>query len=369
MSEPPIRVLLIAPSLHILGGQAVQAKRLLEWLGPRPELEMGFQPINPKLPGRLARLQEIKLVRTAITMGLYWGMLAARAWRYDILHVFTASYWSYTFWSLPALFFAKLYGKKIILNYRDGQCEDHLENWPSAVPTIKMMTRVVTPSGYLVEVFRKYGIAADHISNVIDLESFTYRRRSKLRPLILHNRILDKLYNIHCTLRAFQRVREKYPQATLTLAHDGPLRQELEDYAKSIGLSNYRFIGKVPYAKVPELYDQHDVYVTSPDTDCFPGSLLECYASGLPVVATRAGGIPDIADDEQTALLVEKNDDAGMAACVIRLLEDEALVERLTKNAREATKLYLGERVRDEWVVLYEQVAGRRVKVARECAG
>ena len=94
MSQRPIRVLLVAPSLYILGGQAVQAKRLLEWLGDRPEVEMGFQPINPKLPGVWRGLQEVKLVRTVITTVLYWGMLTARAWRYDILHVFTASYWS-----------------------------------------------------------------------------------------------------------------------------------------------------------------------------------------------------------------------------------------------------------------------------------
>ena len=352
-------MLLIAPSLHILGGQAVQAKRLLEWLSDRPEVSMGFQPINPKLPGRLAWLQEIKFVRTMITTVLYWSMLAARAWRYDVLHVFTASYWSYTLWSLPALFFAKLYGKKIILNYRDGQCEDHLENWRFAAATVRLMDRVVTPSGYLVEVFRRYGIAADHISNVIDVEPFHYRQRRKLRPLILHNRILDSLYNIRCALRAFQRVCEKYPEASLTLAHDGPLRSELEAFAREIGLKNYRFIGKVPYSMVPELYDQHDVYVTTPDTDCFPGSLLECYASGLPVVATKAGGIPYIAEDEKTALLVEKNDDEGVAAAVCRLLDDEELVERLTMNARAATGLYLGPRVRDEWVSLYRVVQGR----------
>ncbi len=359
MSQRPIRVLLIAPSLHILGGQAVQAKRLLEWLGSRPEVSMGFQPINPKLPGVLVRLQEVKLLRTLITATLYLSMMTARAWRYDILHVFTASYWSYTLWSLPALFLAKLYGKKIILNYRDGQCEDHLENWKSAVPTIRMMDRVVTPSAYLVEVFRRFGIAADHISNVIDVEPFHYRQRRKLRPLILHNRILDSLYNIRCALRAFKRVLGRYPEATLTLAHDGPLRGELEAYAEEIGLRNYRFIGKVPYAKIPALYDEHDIYITTPDTDCFPGSLLECYASGIPVVATKAGGIPYIAEHEKTALLVEKDDDAGVAANVCRLLEDEALVERMTMNARAATGLYLGQQVRDEWVAMYRAVQDR----------
>lgn len=369
MTPDPIRVLLIAPSLHILGGQAVQGQRLIHWVSERPEVEIGFQPINPKLPGFLIHLQDIKFLRTVITLSLYFGMLAARVWRYDILHVFSASYWSYNLGTLPALFFAKLYGKKIILNYRDGQCEDHLTNWPMAVPTVKMMNRVVTPSGYLVEVFSRFGIKADHISNVIDMEPFHYRQRGKLRPVILHNRILDTLYNIQCTLRAFKRILERYPEASLTLAHDGPSHGLLEEYARSIGLCNYKFIGKVPYPKVPDLYDAHDIYITTPDTDCFPGSLLECYASGLPVIATKAGGIPYIAENERTALLVEKDDDAAVAECVFRLLEDPELGARLTSNAYESAKGYLGPRIRDQWVELYQIISGHgQSKVKVECA-
>ena len=368
MKQRPIRVLLIAPSLHILGGQAVQGQRLLYWLGQKEEVRMGFQPMNPKLPGVLMYLQEIKVLRTVITLVMYLAMLAARIWRYDIVHVFTASYWSYNLWPLPALFFAKLYGKKVILNYRDGQCEDHLANWPIALPTVKMWDRVVTPSGYLVEVFGRFGIKAELISNVIDMEPFHYRQRGKLRPLILHNRILDSLYNIQCTLRAFKRVLERYPEASLTLAHDGPSHELLAEYARSIGLRNYSFIGKVPYPKVPDLYDAHDIYITTPDTDCFPGSLLECYSSGLPVIATKAGGIPFIAENEKTALLVEKDDDAAVAECVFRLLEDPELAARLTGNAYEAAKGYLGPRVRDQWVELYQILSGDRSMVKVECA-
>lgn len=359
MNERPMRVLLIAPSLHILGGQAVQAQRLLHWLGGQPGLEIDFQPINPKLPGRFARLQDIKFVRTLITIVLYWTMLAARVWRYDLLHVFTASYWSYTLWSLPALLFAKLYGKKIVLNYRDGQCEDHLANWRSALPTIRRMDLVVSPSGYLVEVFARYGISARHVSNVIDMDPFHYRERPHPRPVLLHNRILEPLYNIQCTLRAFQRIQARYPEASLTLAHDGPSRAELEKYAAALGLRHYRFIGKVPYSRIAALYDEHDIYLTSPDFDCFPGSLLECYSSGLPVVATKAGGIPWIARHEQTALLVDKNDDRAMAEAVFRLLEEPGLSESLARRAYASAQQYLGPRIREQWMAIYRELLGR----------
>jgi glycosyltransferase involved in cell wall biosynthesis len=351
----PVRVLLIAPSLDIVGGQAVQATRLLACLGKEPELRMAFQPINP----RIGFLRQIKVVRTMATFSLYVLQVMLRAWRYDLLHVFTASYYSYSLWTLPALFFAKLYRKKIVLNYRDGQAEDHLRNWPSALPTIRMMDRVVAPSGFLVDVFAKFQIPVQPIFNIIDMSDFKYRARHRLRPIFLHNRILEPLYNVECTLRAFKIIQDRFPEARLTLAHDGPSRPGLEAFAKSLALQNTTFLGRVPHARIAELYDQHDIYLTNPNFDCMPGSLLECFASGLPVIATAAGGIPYIAENERTALLIPCGDSEAMASAAFRLLEDEALVERLTANAFEECKRYGSHAVQKQWTALYKELMNR----------
>ena len=188
-------------------------------------------------------------------------------------------------------------------------------------------------------------------------------------PAILHNRMLDKLYNVPCTLRAFQRIQARYPEATLTLAHDGPSRTELEELGRSLGLRNCRFIGKVRQSEIAELYDAHDIYITTPNFDCLPGSLLECYASGIPVVATRAGGIPFMAEHEKTAMLVEKDDDRGVAECVFRLLENPEFAATIASHAYAALEDYSGERVREQWLALYRELApGRtsgRVRTSR----
>src|SRR6185436_16620091 len=131
----------------------------------------------------------------------------------------------------------------------------------------------------------------------------------------------------------FQIVQRQYPEARLTVAHDGPSRPELEALARRLELRNTEFIGRVPHSKIAALYDDADIYLTSPDFDCMPGSILECFASGLPVVATNAGGIPYIATDGETALLVPRDDHEAMARAAVRLLEDPGLVERLTRNA------------------------------------
>src|SRR5690349_22891553 len=147
----PLRVLIVAPSLDILGGQAIQAQRLLTRLSEHPSLDVGFLPVNPRLPGLLGKLQTIKYVRTVLTSLRYWTLLLKEVRRYDIIHIFSASYWSFVLAPTPAILAAKLYGKRAVLNYRSGEAKDHLRRWRrTALPTIRMVDRVVVPSGYLV---------------------------------------------------------------------------------------------------------------------------------------------------------------------------------------------------------------------------
>lgn len=353
-----IRVLLIAPSLDILGGQAVQATRLIEGLS-RDGVTVDFQAINPAFPGLLKWVKKVRFLRTALTFVLYITQITARTRRYDILHVFSAGLYSFTLWTIPAVLIGrKLYGVKFILNYRDGQVEQHVRDWKSALPVIRAADVVISPSEYVVGILKQYGVKASAIFNVIDFTRFRYRQRSKLRPLFMTNRILEPIYNVGCILRAFAIVQKRYPDASLTIAHDGVSRPGLEALAKELGLQNTRFVGRVPHTRVPELYNDADIYLTSPDFDCMPGSLLECYASGLPVIATRTGGIPFILSDGETGLLVECDDHVAMADRAIRLLEDPALVERLTKQAFEGLAKYdfEGGGIREKWLAVYRSL-------------
>jgi L-malate glycosyltransferase len=354
-----IRVLLFGPANEILGGQAVQAQRLVKLLGSVPGIEMRFQAINPLFPPGFKWVKKIPFVRTCMTMLCYFPRVVWKSAQVDILHLFCAGLYSYTLWTIPAIAIGKLLGKKVIVNYRDGQAEEHLRDFKSAKPTLLWADAIVGNTGFIADVFAKFGIPTQTIFNVIDTTPFIYRKRSKLRPVIMTNRILEPLYNIECILRAFKKVLVRYPEATLTIAHVGPSEQHLRDYAAGLGLTNYKFVGKIPHDQIPKLYDEADIYVTTPNIDCMPGSLLECMASGLPIIATDTGGIPYIASDEQTALLVKLDDDEAVARNIFRLLEDPALVERLTLEARKEVDRYRPEPVRDQWVALYRKLLGR----------
>ena len=353
----PIKVLIIAPSLDIVGGQAVQAIRLLEELRKLPQLEVAFLPINPRLPGALRNLQQIKFVRTIVTEIAYIWSLLFQARHCDILHTFSAGYWSFLLAPAPAILIARLYGKPSILNYRDGQAEDHLTRWPIAIKIMRLATRIVPPSGFLVDVFQKFGLKASFIYNIVDTSQYRFRERPHPRPVFFHNRGMELLYNVDCTLRAFALIQQKYPEASLRLAHDGPLRPQMEQLAfGELKLKNVEFLGLVTQQRMRELYAESDIYLMSPKIDNMPASILECYASGVPFVSTAVGGVPYIVDNERTGLLVPPGDHNEMAKQALRLLEEPNLVTRLTQAGKLECGKYAGAEIAAQWIRLYESL-------------
>src|SRR5579859_6559535 len=144
----PIRVLLIAPSLNIVGGQSKQADQLLRCLANETSVQVRFMAVNPRLPSALS----MKYVRTLITLVLYLARLAMEIRRAEVLHIFTPGYLSFYLAPFPALLLARLLGKKTILNYHDGRAADHLEHWHLARFLMRMASVIVVPSQYLVDV-------------------------------------------------------------------------------------------------------------------------------------------------------------------------------------------------------------------------
>lgn len=353
-----LRVLIYAPSLDIVGGQSRQAVRLMEGLKREPDLEIGFLPHNPRLPGILRKLQSIKYVRTVLTTFCAAMLLLWRVRKYDIIHIFSASYYSYSLSVVPALIISRLYGKKSILNYRSGEAEDHLENWRTAVPTIRWANEIVVPSGYLVDVFARYGLRARAINNIVELDRFTFRERHPLRPVFLTSRLLEPLYNVPCVLRAFAIIQQHYPDAKLTIAADGYLRAELEALARDLKLRNAEFIGFVPFEKMPALYDAADIYLSATSIDNMPSSLTESMACGLNVVTTDGGGaIPYIMTNEVTGLIVNRDDHEALATGAIRLLNDNEFALKLVRNAHESSRKFTWPYIRNEWLKLYSELA------------
>jgi glycosyltransferase involved in cell wall biosynthesis len=354
------RVCLVGPSLDILGGQAIALQRLLARLREIPTLEVEFLPVNPRLPGPLRSLQRMKYVRTAVTSALYLATLLRCVGRYDVIHAFSASYVSFLLAPLPAMIIGRLYGKKVVLNYRSGEAEDHLTRCRrTALPAMRLAHTIVVPSGYLVEVFARFHLPARAITNFVDPAKLPYRERDSVEPVFLSNRNFEPLYNVGCVLRAFARIQRELPHARLIVAGDGSQRAQLRDLAVTLGLQHVEFVGQVSPDLMGELYGRADVYLNAPDIDNMPNSIIEAFAAGLPVVTTNAGGIPFVVTHGETGLVVERNDAQGLASAALRLVREPVLARRLAAQAHaECVARYVWSAVRDEWEQLYRSLAG-----------
>jgi len=354
--------------MGILGGQAVQADRLLRaWRGDA-DAEVWLVPINPVPPGFLRRAVDIKYLRTVATQLCYWPLLIRELRRADIVHVFSASYFSFLLAPLPAVLVAKALGKPVVMNYRSGQAPDHLRRSRIARGTLRWVERNAVPSRFLKDVFAGHGIGAEIIPNIVDVDRFSFAPRSPLRPNVLSTRNLESLYNVSCTLRAFRLVQDRYPEATLTLVGAGSEDERLRALARELRLNHVRFAGRVAPEEIWRYYSEADIYLQTPDIDNMPSSVLEAFASGCPVVSTNAGGVPAILTGEVHGLLVECGDHEGAARQMLRLLSDPALVERLTAAARASCADYQWHAVRSRWLALYEGMVAPRRPIAEPSA-
>jgi len=357
----PLRVCLVGPSRDISGGQSVQLERLRDGLCAIPSVECGFIAVNPRLGGVLGRLQRVKYVRTAVTSARYVETLARELRGYDVVHAFSASYWSFLLAPVPAMAIARRLGKAVVLNYHSGEADDHLTRWRTAIPAMRLADAIAVPSDYLVDVFRRHGLAATAIANVVDERAGRYRRRTTLRPVFLSSRNLEPLYNVEGLLRAFARIQRVVPDARLIVVGQGSRRAALESLACALGVCHVEFRGWMPPERMAEVYDEADVYLNASSIDNMPNSILEAFAAGLPVVTTDAGGIPYIVAHERDGLMVACGDDAALAAAALRLLRNPDLAVRLADEARrECVARYRWDVVRDAWVSLYRHVAEAR---------
>ncbi len=124
----------------------------------------------------------------------------------------------------------------------------------------------------------------------------------------------------------------------------------------NLRLRNVKFIGNVSREQAPRIYDEADIYITNPDIDNMPVSVLECFAAGLPIISTRVGGVPYVLEHERTGLLVERDDHNGIASAAFRLLEEPGLAAWLTHNAREECRKYTPLAVASDWLTLYTKL-------------
>lgn len=351
-------IALVAPTLDILGGQGIQARALADALR-RDGYSLTLIPINPRFPEWAQWVRRIPYLRTLLNQALYLSRL--RQLRLgDVVHIFSASYWSFLLAPAPAILAAKLLRKPVILHYHSGEAADHLARWRRSVaPFLRLVDEIVVPSPYLRDVFASYGYRARVIPNFIDSSQFHDRQRVPLRPRLLSVRNLERHYRVDNTILAFAHLKARFPDATLTIAGYGSQERQLRELVSRLPVTGVRFLGPVDPTALPDIFDAADIFVNSSVVDNQPVSILEAFAAGLPVLSTPTGDIASMLCGGEAGLLVNPENPSAMANAAMRLLDDPTLAARITRRARQEVEQYTWPKVRKRWITTYDDVLGR----------
>jgi len=186
-----------------------------------------------------------------------------------------------------------------------------------------------------------------HLPAFVNLDLFSYSDHGTVSPRFLAVGRFAETKSPHLTILAFHRVAQVIPQASLTMVGKGGGGELFEAcliLVRSLRLEHcVEFKGILSHEDVAiemrraRVFVQHSV--TTPengDMEGKPIAVMEAMASGLPVVATRHSGIPELIEDEVTGLLVAEYDIEAMADAMIRLAKDDDLVSRMGRSASKA---------------------------------
>ena len=220
---------------------------------------------------------------------------------------------------------------------------------------------VVSPSPYLKFRLQAYRQDICLLPNALDVESFRYRLRESSSPRLVWVRAFHKIYRPWLAAKVVARLAGDFPEIQLTMigpdTGDGSLART-QRAARELGvIDRISFPGPIPNDEVPEWLQASDIFVNTTDVDNTPVSVMEAMAAGLCVVTTDAGGLPDLVENNQDALLVPQRDENAMAAAVRRILTDDCLSARLSRAARQKAERWDWSEIMPQWFQLLEGIA------------
>lgn len=361
---PGLRIGLIGPLPPPSGGMANQTRQLGELLTAAGASVTTVQVNAPYLPAWVGR---VPVLRSVFRLGPYLLGLWRAAGQADVFHIMANSGWSWHLFAAPAVWVARWRGVAVVVNYHGGNASGFLQRSERLIRfTLSQAAALVVPSGYLQTVFGQHGLHAEIVPNIVDLGLFHPRRAGQQDGLhLMVARNLEPLYDNETAIHAFQIIRERFSAARLTLAGSGPQEAYLRQLVLDIGLSDaVSFVGRLDRDAMAALYRRADLMLNPSLVDNMPVSILEAWASGVPVVSTNVGGIPYLAKDGVTAALVPPSDPAAMAQACVALLSNDALWQQRAQAGLQEAQRYTWQRVQPVLADVYQRAVAGKSKVS-----
>ena len=252
----------------------------------------------------------------------------------------------------------KFRSKKIILVLRGGKLDEFYRNNISVMDKVlKSATIAISPSLFLKRYFSRAGYDIKHMPNPIDLDKFKKIKIKKNRSM-LWVRAFGEIYNPELAIKVLYEVRKLYNDIELTMI--GPDLGQLEKckyLIENLKLnSSVKIIGVVDNDDLPRIFNEHLIYINTTEYESFGNAVLESAACGLPVVSTNVGEIPIMWKNNFDILISSSFNPTDFADQVLKLLNDQKLHSKISKNALSKVKKYSQSKIVDSWEKLFSDI-------------
>lgn len=189
-------------------------------------------------------------------------------------------------------------------------------------------------------------------------------RKNEVAPngekIISHMSNFRAVKRIEDVIRVFKKVREKIP-AKLVLAGDGPERYKIEQLCTELGVcKDVEMVGNVQHAQ--DIHCISDLFMLPSQTESFGLAALEAFASGVPVISSNAGGLPEVNKDGYSGFLSEVGDVDKMAKDALHILSDDERLANFKRQAFEHSKEFSLEKILPQYEEVYNKAIAK-VKV------
>jgi len=331
----------------------------------------------PALFPREHILEEVTVRNVAISITFSLGCLrelVRRRSRYDLVHFHGASI--PLFLSLPVL---KRMGKKVVVKVASIQGSEagslsgrHGGLGNLLARMVREVDAFIAISDSIAGGLLRDGIPEGHIHripNFIDGGMFRPPDAGEKKALqsefgFGHRTVavfagrLAPVKGIDTLLEAWSAVSPRFPGCLLLILGEGPMRDFLKEKASRLGIAgSVLFPGRVD--GIERYYRASDLFVLSSKVEGLPNALLEAMATGLPVVATRVGGVPDVVRDGENGLLAVPGEPSSLARGIAALLGDETLRASLgAAAARDIRGSHSLDSIAKRYLALYGQLGG-----------
>jgi glycosyltransferase involved in cell wall biosynthesis len=237
----------------------------------------------------------------------------------------------------------------------------------------RLAEKIIVPSEYLKKVVSNWGVPKEKIRVVYNAFEPVSEREWKTdirKKLSLQGTILLSAgrfvpwKGFEALIQIMPRILDKVPDAVLYIAGDGPQKEKLFEISYELRQrGKVVFLGTLPKEKLFRYIKASDLFLLNTFYEGFSHQLLEAMSLGTPVVATTAGGNPELIENEREGLLAEYNDKNALLRASLRVLQEEGLSAKLSGGAMEKVKVFSTARAITAFTEeIYPKATGLRPK-------